>query len=242
MNSAPAPRTRIQPCCRGDVPRRAPQRGGIILKLLALLLLLVLIAGVYLFRQPILRTIGGWLVVDEAPQASDAIVLLSDDTYLAERAARAAELYHQRWAPRVVASGRYLRPYASIAQLMQKDLADRSVSGDAIVPLPHMAANTREEAYVVRELVRRQRWNRILVVTSNYHTRRARLIFRRVLDPSTELRVIAAHDSSFETDRWWRSRAGLKVMFLEIVGLGVALWETSGEEPAAPPAPASPPR
>jgi len=208
------------------------QRGGITLKLLCLFFVFAIFAGLYLFRGPILRTVGAWFVVNESLQPGDAIVVLGDDNYLAERAARAAELFKERWAPRVVASGRYLRPYATVTQLTQKDLADRGVPAAAIVPFPNHGSNTREEAYEVQKLARRERWSRLLVVTSNYHTRRTRFIYRRVFDSSIDVRVVAARDSAFDPDRWWQSRGGLKILFNETVGLLVAFWETRGAEPA----------
>ena len=115
---------------------RSRQRGGIISKLIALLVLLALLAVVYLLRHPLLRAAGEWWVVDDGLAPADAIILLSDDNYFADRAARAAELYHGRWAPRIVASGRMLRRYAGIAELMQRDLVERGVPADAVVRLP----------------------------------------------------------------------------------------------------------
>jgi uncharacterized SAM-binding protein YcdF (DUF218 family) len=214
--------------------RHRAQRGGIILKLLCVLFTLLILAGLYLLRGPILRTVGGWYVVDEPLQPADAIVVLGDDNYLAERAARAAELYHQKWAPRIVASGRHLRPYATITQLMQKDLADRGVPAAAIVPLPSTATNTLQEARVVRDLARREQWTRLLVVTSNFHTRRTRFIYSRVFSPPIEVRVAAARDSAFDPERWWQTRSGLRALFMETVGLVVAAWETRKDEPAPP--------
>lgn len=216
----------------------AGQRGGILAKLLALVLILVLLAGLYLFRQPILRWVGGYWVVDEPPQHADAILLLGDDTYLAERAARAAELYHAGWAPRIVASGRWLRPYFSIAELMEHDLRNRGVPPEAIVRHASRAANTYEEALSLRQLVREQGWRRVLVVTSNSHTRRARYIFRKVMEPAVAIRVVAAADSSYDPRSWWHTRAGVKTFFYETVGMAVALWEVHREDrPLAPAAP-----
>lgn len=226
-----------------NLARRSPQRGGIILKLIALFILLALIAGLYLFRAPILRSVGAWYVVNDSLQPCDAIVVLGDDNYYGDRAAHAAELFHARWAPHVVASGRYLRPYASITQLMQKDLTDRGVPPAAIILLPSEAANTREEAIEIRELARRERWTRLLIVTSNYHTRRVHFVYSRVFDSSIEVRVVAARDSTFDPDHWWQSRGGAKTLFVESVALVVAFWETRGPQspravpPPVPPAP-----
>src|SRR3989475_1836847 len=101
------------------------QHGGILSKLVLLLALLSLCGVLYLLRQPVLRAAGEFWVVNEPLEAADAILLLSDDNYLADRAVRAAELYHAGWAPRVVASGRQLRRYAGISELMRRDLLER---------------------------------------------------------------------------------------------------------------------
>ena len=120
-----------------------PERGGIFFKLIFFLFLIGLFSILYIFRDPLLRMAGNFWVVDERPQASDAIVILGDDDYNADRAARAAELFKAGVAPEVVASGRFLRPYASVAELERHDLADRGVSAGSVILLAHHAENTR---------------------------------------------------------------------------------------------------
>ena len=204
---------------------RSRQRGGIISKLIALLVLLALLGVVYLLRHPLLRAAGEWWVVDDGLAPADAIILLSDDNYFADRAARAAELYHGRWAPRIVASGRMLRRYAGIAELMQRDLVERGVPADAVLRLAHTADSTREEAQVAQRLVVERGWHRVLVVTSNYHTRRTRYIYRRVFPPAVEVRVAPARDSAFDPEHWWQSRREVKLFFYETLAFPLAMWE-----------------
>lgn len=201
------------------------ERGGILLKLVSLVVLVLVLGVVYLARHPLLRVAGRFWIVDEAPQPSDAIVILGDDNYSADRAARAAELYRARWAPRVVASGRFLRPYASIADLMQRDLVERGVPAGAVIRFTHHANDTREELGGLNHLISERGWRRIIVVTSNYHTRRARYIFERTFPSGVELRVVAAPDSEYDPASWWTSRLGVKLFFHEFVGMGVAVWE-----------------
>jgi uncharacterized SAM-binding protein YcdF (DUF218 family) len=201
------------------------QRGGIFFRLIFLIFLCALGFVVYLARYPILRFAGNFWVVDESPQASDAIVILSDDDYDAVRASRAADLFKADWAPRIVASGRSLRPYASIAELMQHDLTDRGVAADAVVRFPNRARNTLEEAGAVSTFLTSHGWKKILIVTSNYHTRRARYIYEHALAPGTELRMVAAPDPDYDPNSWWRTREGLKTFFYECVGFIVAHWE-----------------
>ena len=209
---------------------RAAERGGVISKLIGLLVLCVLLAAVYFVRHPLLRLAGRFWIVEDAPQPSDAIIVLGDDNYLGERAARAADLYHAGWAPRGVASGRYLRSYAGIAELIEHDLVADGVPVGTIVRFPQRAENTREEAAALAHLFAERGWRRILLVTSNYHTRRARYICERVFPPGTELRVVPASDSAYNPDSWWESRSGRKIFFQEAVGMLVALWELRQSE------------
>jgi uncharacterized SAM-binding protein YcdF (DUF218 family) len=201
------------------------ERGGIIFRLLFLIAFAALVFLVYLARHPLMRAAGNFWVVDEGPVASDAIVILGDDNYPADRATRAAELIKAGWAPRVIASGRYLRPRASIAELEEHDLIDRGVPQTAIVPLAHRAENTREEAEAISQFILSKGWKRIIVVTSNYHTRRSRYICERLFPPGTVLRVVAARDSDFDPDNWWQTRLGVKILAHELVGMIVAMWE-----------------
>ena len=219
------------------------QHGGIFFRLLALLLLAMLIAAVYLVRHPLLRLAGGWWEAGERPERADAILVLGDDNFGGERAAKAAELFRDGMAPLVVASGRLLRSYAGIAELIDRDLQAHGVPASAIVRFPQRAANTREEAQALRDLVANRGWRRVLVVTSNYHTRRARYIFRKVFPPQVRVLTISAPDSDYDPDHWWETRQGRKLFFLETAGYLAAVWELwdADDSPAAsaanPPAP-----
>ncbi len=157
---APGPLDRVRP--PHGVRRWGRERGGILLRLMALVVFVILLGIVYLARYPLLRAAGRFWIVDESPQPSDAIVILSDDNYLGERAARAAELYRAGWAPRVVASGRFLRPYASITELMQRDLTERGVPAAAVVRFTHRANDTREELAGLNRLMVERGWRRSL--------------------------------------------------------------------------------
>jgi uncharacterized SAM-binding protein YcdF (DUF218 family) len=55
---------------------------------------------------------------------------------------------------------------------------------------------------------------RVLLVTSNYHTRRAGWIFRRAA-PEMEIFVVAAPDEYFRPEDWWKSREAEKTFAFE---------------------------
>jgi uncharacterized SAM-binding protein YcdF (DUF218 family) len=109
--------------------------------------------------------------------------------------------------------------------LMEHDLIERGVPKDRIIRFPHDSANTREEAMALRALVTEKNWHRVIVVTSNYHTRRARYIFQRVFPESVNVRVASARDGEFDPEHWWQNRKSLKDFFQELVAMVVAAWE-----------------
>jgi uncharacterized SAM-binding protein YcdF (DUF218 family) len=204
---------------------RSRQRGGIFFRLLFLLGFAVMVFLLYLARHPLMRMAGHFWVVDDNPVASDAIVVLGDDNYQGDRATRAADLLKAGWAPRVIASGRYLRPYASVAELEERDLIARGVPETAVVRFAHYGEDTRGEAAAVAQFITSKGWKRIIVVTSNYHTRRARYICERSFPPGTALRVVAARDSDFDPDSWWAHGRSVKIVAHELVGMMVAVWQ-----------------
>ncbi|MBZ5698761.1 MAG: YdcF family protein [Acidobacteriia bacterium] len=212
---------------------RRGEHGGIFFRLLALLVVLALLAFLYILRHPLMRLAGQLWVVNEPAVQADVILVLGDDNYAGDRAAHAAELYRAGLAPQVVASGRLLRPYAGIAEMIEHDLESHGVPAASIVKFSHRAANTREEAEALGGLVASRGWRRVLVVTSDYHARRARFIFDHVFPPGVIVRVSAAHDTEFDPSHWWETRLGQKLLLNEVLGYVVARWELRHRSPAA---------
>jgi uncharacterized SAM-binding protein YcdF (DUF218 family) len=205
------------------------QSGGIISSLISLVFIVVLCLAVYLARHPLMRFLGEEWIVEDPPEHADAIIVLSDDNYYADRAAHAADLYRHGMAPYIIASGRKLRPYAGVAELMEHDLVERAVPKDKILRISHQAQNTREEAQVLRQQVIDRKWRSVIIVTSNYHTRRARYIFTHVFPSTVAVRVSGAKDGDFDPDSWWERRISVKKLVTEVTGMVVAIWELRGE-------------
>jgi vancomycin permeability regulator SanA len=228
MSTSPATQ-RGQPC----VERRARngERGGIIFRLITLLVFALLLFVVYLARRPILRAVGDYWIVDDSASQADALIILSDDDFIGSRAAKAADLYHEGRAPRIVASGRMLRPYAGIGELIQRDLTDRGVPTSAIEIYRHNASDTLDEAQTLRSLVVAKQWRHVVIVTSNYHTRRARYIYQKVFPLGVQVDVAAAKDPEFDVSDWWEHKSGLKRFFKELAGMCEAKWVLRHTEP-----------
>jgi uncharacterized SAM-binding protein YcdF (DUF218 family) len=203
--------------------------GGIFLNLVILLCLLILSFFLYLVRRPILRLAAESWIVEDPLDKADVLIVLGDDNFYADRATRGAQLFREGKAPVIVASGRRLRPSAGIAELMEHDLIERGVPRERIVRFVHDADSTMEEAQALTRLVKERKWHSVIVVTSNFHTRRARYIFRRVFPQGVEVRIASARDGDFDPEDWWEKRKSTKELTKEFAGMVVTWWELRGK-------------
>jgi len=77
----------------------------------------------------------------------------------------------------------------------------------------------------VAQLAKERHWMRMVIVTSNYHTRRTRYIYERIFPSATSVSVASAHDGDFDPERWWENRRSIKLFTREIAGYADAVWE-----------------
>jgi len=95
----------------------------------------------------------------------------------------------------------------------------------AVIELKPGVASTYDEANVIRRHVRQHDLDRVIVVTSSYHTRRARWVFRRVLaDTPVTLMVSSAPDPLYDPSDWWHSESGLRSVVDEYTKLGYYIY------------------
>ena len=135
----------------------------IILKIFVLLfVLLALLAAVaWLFPQQV-------LTVDRGPVKADVIVVMGG-AWL-ERPQRAAELFKQDEAPKILVTG------AGDSQF-NKQFLEKGEVPDAAITLESKSRTTRENAEFSIPLLRQMGAHRVIIVTSWYHSRRALACF-----------------------------------------------------------------
>ena len=163
------------------------------------------------------------IIVDEPLAPADFIFVLGGDTDL--RLAHAARLFHQRTAPRVVIMAAPLHS-ASVpgtnsdpAYPFVQILRQRGVPDSAITVLRVRGVDsTRDEGRVLRRYLQMNSALRAIVVTSGYHTRRARWTIRRQLQGiPTEIRVSASPDPGFNASTWWQTEEGFVTYLTEAI-------------------------
>ena len=170
---------------------------------------------------------AGWLLVVDKPEHSDLIVVLAGETDY--RPASALKLLRQGYAPRIlldVPASAKLFGTDEIA-LANKYVQELPESAEiAICPIDGLS--TKEESHDVERCLKREPASRILLVTSDFHTRRALSIFRREI-PGKYFTVAAVHDPEQFGARWWTHRQWAKTCLDEWMRLiwwsGIERWK-----------------
>jgi uncharacterized SAM-binding protein YcdF (DUF218 family) len=156
---------------------------------------------------------GQWLVAEMPIQPSDAILVLAGD-YSGRRVLKGCEVLRAGHAPRAFFSG----PRGFFGQTEDQVAIPYAISNgcppERLIGIPHQALSTREEAREIRDRLRREGVQRCLLVTSDFHTRRALRIFRS-LAPEIEFIPVPAPTAGFEPARWWSTRQGQKIFLTE---------------------------
>ena len=167
-----------------------------------------------------LLTSGGFLVVNN-PQKADVLVVLAGETD--HRPARGLELLRQGYAGRMILD---VPAQATIYQWKQAELAEKYIQGlperAEISICPIYGLSTKAEANDVAVCLEPLHAKRVLLVSSDYHTRRALSVFRREV-PNYDFRIAAGYDPEQFDSHWWQRRQWAKVNFDEWIRL--VWWE-----------------
>jgi uncharacterized SAM-binding protein YcdF (DUF218 family) len=183
-------------------------------RILALVLLAVVVLG-FIFRKTILAELGSYLIKADPPEKADIALVLAGDGD-GNRILTAAQLARRGYVPKVLVSG----PSGEYGHY-ECDLAipfavKAGYPESYFLHFENDARSTQEEARDAIPHLHQLGAHKVLLVTSDYHTRRAGKIYRS-LAPDLQFIVVAAPDTSFTADGWWHNRQGEKIAFNEWV-------------------------
>lgn len=138
----------------------------------------------------------------------DAIVAVSGGDTNA-RADEAIKLYQEGWAPKLIFSGAAADSSGpSNAEAMARRATNAGVPSDAIIT-EELSRTTAENALNTSKFIADQSIERIVLVTSAYHQRRASLEFSAILGPSvTIINHPVAADKQWVGFWWWTTGRG----------------------------------
>jgi uncharacterized SAM-binding protein YcdF (DUF218 family) len=133
--------------------------------------------------------LGTWLTKADAPRPSEVIVCLSG----VERNQKAAELYHEGLAPRIILT----------VKTNKQDLTSLGVPEERITLAPG-PRTTYQEALAVAPILREKGYRSAMIVTDPYHLRRVRWTFGHVFKNQPIDLVFVSSDMPWKREGWWR--------------------------------------
>lgn len=196
------------------------------------------VVTIVLFVQhvAVLTWVGTLLVVEDELVEADVILPLAGGTL--DREIEAAELFRQGFAPRIVLTREpelptlaYLEergihlPVAEEVRL--RVLVELGVPRERISFLAGNVRSTMDEAEAVAAWAVDANVGRVIVVSSPYHTARAKHTFERFAGNSrTQFIVRPTTLSEFSPENWWTRRDMLRLGIVELEKLlAYRLWQ-----------------
>ena len=183
----------------------------------------------------LLKLGGGWLLpaagqaldISQPPIASDEVLVLGGNP--ASRPLVAAALVRSGLAQRVLIPTVYRDPAQANRlvppehEIMKRILIARGVDARDIIQLPGEVTSTLDEATALARYLEGRPNDTVTVVTTSWHTRRARWTLQRVLGARAgQLRFVAAPPEGYDATNWWRTEKGRVHYFREFIKLATA--------------------
>jgi len=181
---------------------------------LVCVVILALCMAAYFERYDILSSAGAWLDVS-APleRPVDSVMVLGGDSttrpFVAAAIVRAG-LANKVILPQLNHSSAVIDGIVPTEEQITRDvLRLGGVDANVIVRIPGPVNSTNDESSRLASYLREHPEERIAIVTSNYHTRRCRLLFARSCGAlSQNLRFVGAPTDGFNSRDWWQFESG----------------------------------
>lgn len=197
-------------------------------KVFVLFIILVFIVIILLY-QSILKKIGHFLILEHPPQKADIIVVLNGrDT---ERSLAAVDLYNQDYAKLIImacgskqpGSDEFWRRVGNNFDgkiFFQRAIEAMGIPESSFKLIGNGVTSTYDEAVATKEILEKNGYKSILLVTSKWHSKRAYLTFKSTLKNDGIMIVIQPSKyDTFNPDAWWKNRYHAELVFDEYVRL-----------------------
>jgi uncharacterized SAM-binding protein YcdF (DUF218 family) len=159
-----------------------------------------------------------FLCVDSGPVSADVLVVLGGGVH--ERPLRAAELFQQHAAPRILISG-------AGDDVINRDLLLKKGIPPGVIQMEDDSTTTRENALFTIKRLRAEHVHRVILVTTWYHARRALKTFEHFA-PEMKFYSRPSYYAFDRTD--WPKPGNFKRMRLEFLKLP-GYWLRYGVNP-----------
>jgi uncharacterized SAM-binding protein YcdF (DUF218 family) len=197
-----------------------------------ILSVLVILLAFFIFLSIfIVPNLGQWLVVNDEVKKSDIIVVLMGSVY--DRILEAVDLYNEGYSDKIVLINSYITAKDIIINrgikaygdtLLSKMAAtDLGIPEEDVLILEGNSRSTQDEALTIREYIRNNsEIESIILVTSKYHSRRAKQIFKKalsVLDKEIDIYSSPSKYDPSNVNQWWKDREDIEWVVSEYLKL-----------------------
>ncbi len=176
----------------------------------------ILVTGV-IFSEPMLNGVSRALVYENSLIKTEAIVVLAGGN--GSRVETAAKLYHEGFGEKLFFSGFRVYPGTYTSTLMKNYALKLGVHEDEIIAsIPDVEVSTRGESVANLKLLKKHHIKKFILVTSAYHTRRAKLMYENAVSSlgyDIEFIVYPAPDPFVPIQGWLKLRTGQKGIIFE---------------------------
>ena len=147
---------------------------------------IILAAYLLIFYMPIVWILAQPLVISEEPRKSDAILVLGGGVGESgkvgqgyeERAEYAVELYKKGYAGHIIFSSGYVNIFEETR--VMKALAVSLGVPESAIMLENKSVNTYESVLYAKNILGKEHWNSIILLSSPYHMLRVSKVFAKV--------------------------------------------------------------
>jgi uncharacterized SAM-binding protein YcdF (DUF218 family) len=169
---------------------------------------------IWVFRVQLLRSAGNFLISEDELMPTQVLVVLGGNSL--ERGTAAVQLYRAGIAERIVCTGGNVPTALEAAgipmfeaELSINFLLANGIDSSAVIPLTQ-STSTFEEANEVLNWAAAHGVDEVTVLSSRFHTRRVRKVFKKAFKESEiRVRVVGAPSLNYNENEWWKSEEGL---------------------------------
>jgi uncharacterized SAM-binding protein YcdF (DUF218 family) len=171
---------------------------------------------------------GAYLITGDRVKPVDAIVVLSGGE--GDRISEAIDKYKSGFGKSLIITRTHTEDIGegrTYSESLQREAIENGVPADSIYFTEGESSTTAQEASAINTLVRQRNIQSILVVTTNYHTRRTKIIFGREFE-GTEVKVLVhpSAESWYRPLTWYLSPQGWRQTITEYAGLFILWFES----------------
>lgn len=192
------------------------------------ILLLCVLIGAFFLSGSVFKYMGEFLINDDTPVKSDAAIVLNTGVEYYPRLVEAASIYKRGLAEKIVINGN--RKTDSLRELEAMGFnsccswyEDRvrilemlGVPGYDVIPVSaEDAYDTVSEAEAMNSKIAEQGYERIILITSKFHTRRAAHIWKKMYKDELDITSVSAKTDPFDPSSWWRDGRQIRWVLAE---------------------------